>query len=255
MWEVTFNRGLTPEFKDYRFDRHTKWERMLESEPAVKQVSMRGIVEPKEGRPYRIGWIGVDQSYARTGISVVADNDKVLFCASFDFKAHNFCKREVRLHMRDILSTIAEFTLSQCSEVGCVMERIRIFSGKAKHVSLPYIKGMGALNATIADVMAFYGVPAYSVDTRAWKARIVGTCAPEENGVGCPPNKWPTVKWASKILGMKRFAHKMIPSAKAKKGTFVRNGKRYKWDDDAADSLGIAFFGLRGYFELLKKED
>lgn len=211
------------------------------------------------GKTYRIAWIGVDQSYKRTGVSVVADDDIVLLCKSLSFRSNKTDKRAARARLRRELDKIAKKTLDRCGEVGCVLERIRTYSSKGPRgrltLSVPYIKSMGALNAVIADTMAENGIKTYSVDTRAWKSRIVGTPLPEENDYGCPPNKWPTVKWACDMAGEDLIMKKLPANNRRKKETFLMDGERYEWDDDAADSLAIATFGLRGYFELLKLED
>ena len=211
------------------------------------------------GKDYRIAWIGVDQSYNRTGISVVADEDIVLMCKSIGFKAQKLDKRMARSRLRQSLDKIAKKTLDRCGEVGCVIERIRTYSSHGAQnrltLSIPYIKAMGALNATISDVMEENGIRTYSVDTRAWKSRIVGTPLPEENDYGCPPNKWPTVKWACEMAGDDKIMRQLPKNTRRVKNTFTMDGVKYEWDDDAADSLAIATFGLRGYFELLKIED
>jgi len=71
----------------------------------------------------------------------------------------------------------------KATEALVVCERIRTFSmGKNKNGGKPlqfmnigYIKATGALIATIVDVAYQFGVKVYSVDTRSWKAQVVGT--------------------------------------------------------------------------------
>ena len=98
--------------------------------------------------------------------------------------------------------------------------------------------------AVISDVCGKYGIETYSVDTRCWKSQVIGTSRPEPNKYGVPPEKWPTIKWCIEH-GFKNAIIKEITGRKTK-GTFVRDDRRYMYDNDAADSAGIAMFGFVG---------
>ena len=104
----------------------------------------------------------------------------------------------------------------------------------------------------IVDLMSEYDVPVYSVDTRCWKATVIGTSKPESNNFGVPEEKWPTVKWVCN-QGFKSSILLTISTRKTK-GTFTRKGKRYMFDNDAADSCGIAMFGVIGDKDKLELE-
>ena len=119
-------------------------------------------------------------------------------------------------------------------------------------MNIDYIKSIGALNATIVDVCKKYNVPVYSVDTRAWKAQIIGTSKPKSNNFGVPDEKWPTVEWCIR-QGFKKSILMPIQTRKTK-GTFMVNGQKYMYNNDASDSAGIAMYGFLGDRKLLQEE-
>jgi len=93
----------------------------------------------------------------------------------------------------------------------------------------------------------------YSVDTRCWKSQVVGTSKPQSNKFGVPEEKWPTIQW----LIAKGFERKIlidVTNTRKEKGTFKRNGKKYMYNNDAADSAGIAMFGVVGDASKLQLE-
>ena len=186
--------------------------------------------------------IGIDQSYDNTGISISADG-KLL-----DIKSVELKKLKSNTQRRWTLIRRLNSLLKQCTEkssnIICIVERARIHGGDSSFININAIKAMGALTAVIVDQCAIYDVPVYSVDTRTWKAAVVGTSKPKQNKCGVSPHKWPTVKWVCK----QGFEHKiLIPVSTRKiKGTFVRNGIRYRYDDDKADSAGISMFWWLG---------
>lgn len=104
----------------------------------------------------------------------------------------------------------------------------------------------------IVDVMSEFDVKVYSVDTRCWKATVIGTSKPESNSFGVPEEKWPTVRWVCD-QGFKSSILLTISTRKTK-GTFTRKGKKYMFDNDAADSCGIAMFGVIGDKDKLELE-
>jgi hypothetical protein len=75
----------------------------------------------------------------------------------------------------------------------------------------------GALTATIVDTAYEYGIKVYSVDTRSWKAQIVGT-SKGIKGDDPKAKKIPTMRFVKKL--------------------------GFEVDDDAADSGCIALYGF-----------
>lgn len=176
--------------------------------------------------------IGIDQSYNNTGISIAADG-KLKKVTSIPLSG---CQNntEKRLLIRNKLTYLLNKMQSKANSVTIICERIRTFSGG--FLSTDYIKATGALIATITDIAYSYQIPVYSVDTRSWKSAVVGTSKGDGSG-----NKGPTIKYVCK-LGFKESL--LVPIKKAKKGSFVVNGKNYVWNDDAADSACIALYGF-----------
>lgn len=189
--------------------------------------------------------IGIDQSYTRTGITVLKDK-QILRMKSLDFKE---CKNntEKRLELYTYLETLFERLLRrevQNENVTIITERIRLRS--QGFLSEAYIKSTGALIATIIDVAEVYGIPVYSVDTRSWKSQIVGNSKPLENPYGINKEKYRTILYMRDKGLLKYIAEPYF--GRGTKGIInVKiNGKKTpcKINDDLADSYCIAMYGF-----------
>jgi hypothetical protein len=167
--------------------------------------------------------IGIDQSYTRTGISIAADG-KLYKVGSEAFKG---CKNktEKRIKLARVLERILSVNTAKAHKIIILCERIRMFSGGA--VSISYIKATGALIGCIVDAAYKYNVSVYSVDTRSWKAQVVGTTKAAANG----DKKLPTIRYICSLGFMDSL------KSVNKKGEVVYN-------DDAADSACIALYGF-----------
>ena len=186
--------------------------------------------------------IGIDQSYKNTGISVSADGKiKNISNLRLDCFENN---SERRQRLKDKLSKVFEkyFLLADKygAELMIIIERIRLRS--EGFLNIDYIKSIGALNSIIIDCAYEFGIPVYSVDTRAWKSQIIGTSKPQNNSYGIDPKKWPTIKW----LISQGYESKLIRpvNGRKKKGVIEKKGKRFTYDDDAADSACISLYGF-----------
>ena len=200
-------------------------------------------------KKYKCICIGIDQSYANTGVSITADGElkKVIsiYLGNLDTNS------EKRARLRNKLNSIVSKMNKQASKVVCVIERIRLMS--KGFLNINYIKSIGALNALITDVMNENGVKTYSVDTRCWKAQIIGTSKPKKNDFGVPEEKWPTIEW----LISKGFEDSILicmEGTKKENGIFYKDGKKYMYNNDAADSAGISMFWFKGDKNKLEEE-
>ena len=192
--------------------------------------------------------IGIDQSYSNTGISIAADG-KLLKVRSLQLDSYktNSDKRRV---LSKTLDSLLSSVVPKGKEVICIIERIRLRS--QGFLNIDYIKSIGALNSVIVDICKDYKVEVYSVDTRCWKAQVVGTSKGMPNKFGVPDEKWPTVRW---LLKQGWEDSILIPvEGRKTKGTFIRNGQKYMYNNDAADSAGIAMFWYKGDPEKLQEE-
>ena len=210
----------------------------------------RIIKEVKKTRHKQI-IIGIDQSYQNTGISVVADGKlKDIKSVRLDkYKSNSERRGVLRTRLEHLINVVADKTDS----IVCVCEKARLHCGPTSFINIDAIKAMSALTATVVDVCAKYGIKVYSVDTRCWKSQVVGTSKPQANKYGVPEEKWPTVKW---VIG-KGFEDKIlmdVTGTHKNKGTFTRNGRKYMYNNDAADSAGIAMFGAIGDRSKLRLE-
>ena len=150
----------------------------------------------------------------------------------------------------DELLMVIHKTKAKSDDVIIICERIRLRS--QEFINEDYLKATGALISVIVDIAYKYDIPVYSVDTRAWKACVVGTSKPKENKYGVDPHKWPTILYLKNSGYLKEI---LIPYVgRATKGIIEIKGNKYKFNDDAADSACIALFGFLGDSERLKLE-
>lgn len=202
----------------------------------------------KKSYKYNKVVIGIDQSYNNTGISIVADG-KIVKVRSVRLEKYK-SNSDKRRALTEVLDGLLKVVCPKAKDVICIIERIRLRS--QGFLNIDYIKSIGALNSIIVDKCNEYYVPVYSVDTRCWKAQVIGSSKPMSNKYGVPDEKWPTVKW----LIDQGFEDSILIKVEGRKskGTFLRKGQKYMYNNDAADSAGIAMFGFKGDKEKLQME-
>ena len=203
-----------------------------------------------EMKKYKTMIIGIDQSYQNTGISICCDGKIKLVTSIHLEKLKN--NTEKRNMIRKKLRKLIELNKDKAEKVIVVVEQIRLRS--RRFISIDYIKSMGSLNAVIVDVCKTFDIEVYSVDTRCWKATVVGTSLGKKNRYGVPEEKYPTVAWCMK-QGLKNSIIEEIKGRK-KNGTFVgKDGKRYMFNNDACDSAAISMFYFKGRLDKLTLEN
>lgn len=181
--------------------------------------------------------IGFDQSYTGTGITIAADN-KPLKVSSTQFKGLKM-RYDKRQHIRVILRKLLEQAIKLAPEVVILIERIgtyRASFGNKKNqggTNPGYLKMTGALVATIVDTAQEFGINTYSVDTRSWKAQVVGS-AKSRVTEGKRDSKGETVEFAEGMGYDMILRHK---KSGKNKGDPI-------YDDDKADALCIALYGF-----------
>lgn len=189
-------------------------------------------------RMYKKIVIGIDQSYKDTGITIAADG-KVKIVTNVPL-----CKLKTNTERRntiwEVLITYLDYCIIRAEKVEIIVERIRLMSSGV--LSMDYIKSMGAFISVIVDTAAEYHVPTYSVDTRAWKTAVVGTAKEKQNKYGLDPKKWPTILWCIKNGHKDKIVEYDV--GKRKKGVLEKDGVRYAYNDNKADSIGIALYGF-----------
>ena len=187
--------------------------------------------------------IGIDQSYTRTGITIL--NDKKIICMKSlnfeDCKTNTDKRRYLTLYIREQINRLKR---KNFDDIVIYTERIRLVS--QKFISENYIKSTGALIATIIDVAQDYDIPVYSVDTRSWKSQIVGNSKPLQNPYGINPEKYRTILYIKDRGLLKHIAEPY--NGRGTKGVIqVKiNGEKVpcKINDDVADSYCIAMYGF-----------
>ena len=183
--------------------------------------------------------IGIDQSYKDTGITLAADR-KIKNVISLKLGKLEF-NSEKRKVLKDTLNKIVIKMLNKSDDVTIIIERIRLSS--QGFISMDYIKSIGALNAIIVDVAYNHNIPVYSVDTRSWKSNIIGTSKGEANPYGFDEKKWPTIKWAIRN-GYEKYIIEDVKNKRKKKGVVIKGERRITYNDNKADSIGIALYGF-----------
>lgn len=209
--------------------------------------------------------IGIDQSYTRTGITVLYDK-KIIDMIPVDFPQ---CKtnNEKRIYLESMLENIIDYvkhggvieeTFQELvpDDIRIIVERIRLKSQGFLNQS--YIMSTGALIASIVRIAEHNNVPVYSVDTRSWKSQIVGSSKPLENKYGINPEKYRTILYMRDRGLLKYIAEPY--DGRGKKGVInvKMDGKKVhcKINDDLADSYCIALYGfLSESKQKLKKEE
>ena len=136
------------------------------------------------------------------------------------------------------------------ADVIVIIERIRLQS--QGFINIDYIKSIGALNALIVDTAFTFDYPIYSVDTRAWKSSVVGNSKGKTNKYGIDPKKWPTILWCVS-KGYKKYIINYDVGKRKSKGIIEKNGERYTYNDNIADSICISLYGFTNN-QLLKEE-
>ena len=186
--------------------------------------------------------ISLDQSYTRCGMAI-AVNGKLKKVTSIKYK-----KVKTKTEKRRMVNGYLTKAINSClkhyrpEQVIIICERLRLFS--QKQIRPNVIIPSAALIATIVDTAFDYGIPVYSVDTRAWKSAVLGSSkAIFEPIQGVEnPQKFGSVRKAI-TLG---FEEQIT----------IRNsiGRFKEYDDDAADAACIALYGFT-HRPMLKKEN
>jgi Holliday junction resolvasome RuvABC endonuclease subunit len=182
--------------------------------------------------------IGIDESYKRTGISIVADSE-IKSINSIDFQKIK-TNSEKRKLLRETLNRLIIKLKQKAEEIVIIVEKIRLYS--AGFISEDYIKSIGALIAVMVDTAAEHDIKVYSVDTRSWKSKIVGTSKPQKNKLFVDPKKYPTIKYLIK-KGYEEKLKAYLPDNTKIKNYLTDSKGKYLYNDDAADSACIALYG------------
>lgn len=201
--------------------------------------------------------IGIDESYTRTGVTVL-ENRNIFCMASVDYK-NSKNNSEKRLELKNVLNSLVHSITKSCKaetkDITVIIERIRTFSGG--HLSTQYLITTGALVATIVDTFYKYKIPVYSVDTKAWKNAIVGNSKSMENKYGINPNKYGTILYLRSKGLLKHIVEPYTGRGSQGVINIKINGKKTpcKINDDLADSYCIAMYGfLPEHKQKLKEE-
>lgn len=217
--------------------------------------------------------LGIDESYANSGIAITVGNPfgeyKTIDCINLNGKTCQ-SKNDYRVEMLSTISQLItkhEKVFKESTYKLCLVERIRQFS--KGFINMDYIKNMGALIAYIVEAANQYNLNTYSVDTRCWKNTVIGNCQPMINSYNITPEKYPTIEYVIKH-DMRQFIFSELSEMQGVKELNKKHPKNvfksatYKYihvDDDKADAICISRFAFsamennRNLDDLLKLED
>lgn len=153
--------------------------------------------------------LGIDPSYKRSGFAVVEDN-KLIYSVSLDLgeiKAKKEKRQLVKIYIKNIEGKLQPDKI--------IVERTRLFSRGV--ISMKTIVALGSLIITIVDAT---DLDVYSVDSRSFKAKVVGSAKCSKQDV---------INWVQSRFG------KLV-------------------DEDEADAIAIAFYPFMKN-PLLQKEN
>ncbi len=222
---------------------------------------LKSKMQEEKKKKYKKAVIGIDQSYTNTGISIAMDgklqkvtstkyykecpckhkNEEVINSKGNFVKVGTPSKTEKRAYVQEKVRKAINICLKYAEEVVIIVERIRTFNGGQNNYAR-YMKATASLLACIVDVAFEYDIKVYSVDTRAWKKAIVGDTKKGPNRYGVDPNKWHTICFVAKDLGIKSVMYR-------------NKNNKLCFDDDAADSACIALYGFHKGKQSLLLED
>jgi len=187
--------------------------------------------------------VGIDQSYEQTGISIAVDGGILKKVTSINLK-HFDTHKEKRYKLHCVLKHIILTNQCKTKEMIFIVERIRTITGKKGNLQIrpEYLKSIGALIGSIVDLAHQYGIIVYSVDTRSWKSKVLGSSKTPEKYSHLPkPEKMEAVLFIQK-LGFDIFNRDKNGAIKR----YIRGQYKdcVKYNDDACDSGCIALYGF-----------
>ena len=183
--------------------------------------------------------IGIDQSYTETGICII-QNEKIIKYFSIKFNGCN--NTEKRNKIRERLDTILCKLYKYQDDIKVICERIRTFTN-GNSLRPQYLISTGALIATIVDCAYKHQVKTYSVDTRSWMSKVIGSAVKGKSKSNLEFSS-KTVKPSVDFV-LKKY--KIDVSYKTKTGLT-------RYNDNVSDAICIAFYGFVKN-PLLKLED
>ncbi len=177
--------------------------------------------------------IGIDQSYKNTGWSI-CKNNKIIKYGNISPQASetNSDKRKYIINnIRQLIEESLSEVKSDPNKIIIIVERIRLRS--QGFLNVDYIKSTAGLIINIIDLAHEYNINVYSVDTRSWKSKIVGSSKGKKKQVLI-------------TKGKNKGKYKTITDNKIETLEYVKNnlGIDTKGDDDIADAICISKYGF-----------
>ena len=124
--------------------------------------------------------LGIDPSYKRTGFAVI-ENERLLYHNSLDLKAI-----ETKKVKRKIIKEFIKKIEDGYSPNKIVIERARLFS--KGFISMKTVIALGSLVSAVVDAT---DLDVYSVDSRSFKSRVIGSAKCSKDDV----IRWVTFKF------------------------------------------------------------
>lgn len=205
--------------------------------------------------------IGIDPAYAETSIGVtgVKKNKPKIFCIGHKTSKFKGCK--AKAEKRRELRSMLRATIAQCQKnsnnVEIIVERTGTFrkkqgkggGDKQFFMAMHSIKGFTQIITTIVDVAFEFGLKVYSVDTRSWKAKVLGSSKSNKQSKKNSSrnvNKSEAIKYVQKKFNLDL-------SYVMQRGP---NKGQIRYNDNIADAICISEYGhLPENIKKLKEEE
>lgn len=175
--------------------------------------------------------IGIDQSYADTGVAIAVDG-VLKWIDHYSFKGCTI-KADKRIYLAAKVAKLCRRFQDQY-DVAIVVEGIRLFSGQDIHISRAYLSGAYAMLGSLVDMATQAGVPIYCIETRSWKKAVLGSSKNSSE-------RFEGVKDQKKVESVKYIIN---AGFKRQITSQTRNGK-VKYNDNMADAGCIALSYFR----------
>lgn len=191
--------------------------------------------------------IGIDESYANTGIALNV-RGKAVVTKSLLSESKNGMRLEVQSTIRELNWMAKEMYAIPQGKIAIVFERVRLFSNS--FISTQYMVSMSYLNGAIIMEGARLNIPCFSVDTKCWKSHVVGSSKGKVNKYGVEEKKFLTLDWCMRN-GYKDFVVEYEENEKKQKKCYkTKDGRFARFNDNVADAIAISMF----YFKVSEKD-
>ncbi len=216
---------------------------------------IRGKLFDGRATQYKTMCLGFDQSYTNTGIAVAAKTYKgqidLLHIESVKGWGDKLGYRKELIHRTKMIMRKYRCLSDQCY---ALCETVRVH--KDGNMSINNHLSWGALQGCLSDYLyQRHDVILRTVDTRAWKAKVVGTSKPATKAPpSVDPKKWPTIEYIMHVHDIPKEEIAWPLGPRTRNYAWIdADGNKFTFDSDKCDAACIAIYGLMFPMNKLKQ--